>query len=387
VKGGSMFFPYGTNAPIYHFPFITIGMIVVNVALFVFALIDPESAEKLMLATGDGLHPGQWLTCNFMHAGIVHLLGNMIALWAFGLVVEGKLGWFKTLIVYLAIGVAHGALVQIVMLGDEPNFCLGASAIIYGMMAMSLIWAPENEMQCVIVFWLRPFFFDVRIKILVGILVALEVLLVVLTNARLSTEFLHTTGAVVGFAVGIAFLKAGWVDCENWDIFSVWKGRHTMTEVERHKILTETPEYKKKVADRLQEHWQELLSDFHRAIREGFPMAALKTYQRMKSEFSDWKLPDADLFALVRSMQEKKLWLESIPIMQECIEQCPASATQVRLKLAQVVLLEEKSPKKALKIMSQIDAHALDDRHRHLLEKMRLKASQTHNEDTYELAE
>jgi hypothetical protein len=242
-------------------------------------------------------------------------------------------------------------------------------------------------MQCVLILWLRPFFFDVRIKVMVGLLLALQIFVVVITHARLSSELGHTAGAIVGLAVGIAFFKAGWVDCENWDFFSVRKGRHLLTEAERHKIVAETPEYKKKVADRLQEHWQQMLNDFHRAIREGFPMAALKTYQRMKSEFSDWKLPDADLFALIRSLQEKKLWLESIPIMQECIEQCPASATQVRLKLAQVVLLEEKSPKKALKIMSQIDGHTLDERHRHILEKMRLKASQIHNEDTYELAE
>ena len=66
--------------------------------------------------------------------------GNMIALWAFGLVVEGKLGACKTLFVYLGIGVLHGAIVQFLMLGGAQNYCLGASAIIYGFMAMCLIW-------------------------------------------------------------------------------------------------------------------------------------------------------------------------------------------------------------------------------------------------------
>ncbi len=152
-------FPYGTNAPIYYWPITTVCMIAANIIIFILCLQQPEHSEvvlNLVLWTGNGLHPAQWLTCNFMHAGFMHLLGNMIALWAFGLVVEGKLGACKTLFVYLGIGIAHGAIVQILMLGAHPSVCLGASAVIYGFMAMSLIWAPENEMQCVFFFSIAP---------------------------------------------------------------------------------------------------------------------------------------------------------------------------------------------------------------------------------------
>jgi len=127
------FFPYSTDAPIYYWPITTVCIIVANILVFLFELYDFEQAQWLMLEVGHGLHPVQWLTCHFMHAGFMHLIGNMISLWAFGLVIEGKLGPWKTLLVYLGIGVVHGAFVQIAMLGHEPNYCLGASAVIYGL--------------------------------------------------------------------------------------------------------------------------------------------------------------------------------------------------------------------------------------------------------------
>ena len=106
--------PYGTDAPIYHRPIITIAMIVINYIVYVMLAASPfgsisETAEPYMLAIGSGLHPVQWLTNNFLHVGFFHFLGNMFFLWIFGLVIEGKIGPYKMLAVYLGIGVLYGA--------------------------------------------------------------------------------------------------------------------------------------------------------------------------------------------------------------------------------------------------------------------------------------
>ena len=45
-----------------------------------------------------------------------------------------------------------------------------------------------------------------------------------------STPLLHSSGALWGFALGVVMLKARWVDCENWDLFAVMKGRHGRPE-------------------------------------------------------------------------------------------------------------------------------------------------------------
>ena len=64
--------------------------------------------DRYSLTLGDGrLHPVQWVTHNFLHLDFFHVLGNMIFLWAFGIVVEGKLGPWKYLLTYLLIGITQ----------------------------------------------------------------------------------------------------------------------------------------------------------------------------------------------------------------------------------------------------------------------------------------
>jgi len=131
-----MFLPYGTDAPIYHWPKATVGLIVANVLIFFGTVgLPKEDKQALMLSEGHGLHPLEWCTAFFMHADAGHLIGNMIFLWAFGIVVEGKLGALKYLAVYLGMGVIHSATMQIVSLGAEGGYILGASAAIYGLLA------------------------------------------------------------------------------------------------------------------------------------------------------------------------------------------------------------------------------------------------------------
>jgi membrane associated rhomboid family serine protease len=87
-----MLIPYSTDAPIYHWPITTVLLIAVIVLAFCGEVANPDQVSAFILAFGDGLHPLQWLTCNFMHADFFHIAGNMVFLWCFGLIVEGKLG-------------------------------------------------------------------------------------------------------------------------------------------------------------------------------------------------------------------------------------------------------------------------------------------------------
>jgi membrane associated rhomboid family serine protease len=146
-----MIIPFATDAPVYHFPKATIGVIACNVLIHVAAwgFVPPESIEPYAMKLGDGWHPVQWLSHNFLHADIIHLVGNMVFLWVYGIVVEGKIGMVPFLLTYLAIGTVHGAAIQGAYLhAAEPSHVVGASAIIFGLMAMCMIWAPVNEVSC-----------------------------------------------------------------------------------------------------------------------------------------------------------------------------------------------------------------------------------------------
>src|SRR5262249_45472444 len=144
-------FPWGTDAPLYHRPIVTIGLVLANVASFF--LFPAKQYEDWTLVLGDGLHPLQWLTNIFMHAGWFHLIGNVIFLWTFGMVVEGKLGWWAFLLIYIGLGVGESAAMQLLVPSGEPVHMLGVSGIIFGLLAMCLVWAPKNEVVCIV--WLR----------------------------------------------------------------------------------------------------------------------------------------------------------------------------------------------------------------------------------------
>ena len=235
-----MLIPYNTDAPIYHLPIATIGLIIVNTLVFLATTGAATTDEQfrahywLMLETGK-INPVQWVTNNFMHADIMHLVGNMFFLWAFGLIVEGKLGWWRFLVLYLVIGTIYGALIQIpFFIIDTPTeVCLGASAVIFGLVAIAVLWAPKNDLGCFFFIMFVPRTVRVPIQVFGGIYLALQILPIVFFGLGLSSELLHMAGLIVGLPLGILLLKQGWVDCEGWDLFNVMKGKHTKLSSER----------------------------------------------------------------------------------------------------------------------------------------------------------
>lgn len=222
-----MIIPYNTDAPLYHLPIVTIGMIIANVVLFcvttlqvMFGNAEMESIEWLMTQF-DQVNPLQWLTGNFMHIGIMHLLGNMFFLFAFGLVVEGKCGNLPFLAIYLSMCCIIGAITQIPMfvLGSE-GAALGASSVIFALMVMAVFWAPENEIEGFYFIFIFYGIFEARIMT-VGIwFIAWQLFGLVLNGFSMSTAMLHFIGVVVGLPFAIYMLRQNVVDCEGWDIVS-----------------------------------------------------------------------------------------------------------------------------------------------------------------------
>ena len=140
----------------------------------------------------------QWVSNAFLHADIFHLLGNMAFLWTFGIIVEGKLGWYRMLGIYLLMAAAEGAIVQIMMLGSV-GASLGASGAIFGLMAMSLIWAPENRVDCLVLIVVRVVTYEVKVMVLVGLFLFFQFAGAVWTKMAMSSDILHLIGAIGRF--------------------------------------------------------------------------------------------------------------------------------------------------------------------------------------------
>ena len=86
------------------------------------------------------------LTAMFMHAGIMHLGGNMLFLWIFGDNVEHRFGHLPFLIFYLASGLA-ASFAQIALNPDSVIPTLGASGAIAGVLGAYLVLFPRNQVK------------------------------------------------------------------------------------------------------------------------------------------------------------------------------------------------------------------------------------------------
>jgi len=86
---------------------------------------------------------GQWwrfLTANFLHGGIQHILFNMFSLYMWGRFVENIYGHAKTLLIVLASALMTTA----VSFAFSPNNSLGASGIAFGLMGALLAFGRHN---------------------------------------------------------------------------------------------------------------------------------------------------------------------------------------------------------------------------------------------------
>lgn len=383
-----MFFPISTDAPVYYWPIATVALIVLNCVAFVFTGPgEPLPDSGWVLQHGNGLHPMEWVTSAFAHAGFWHLFGNMMALWVFGLVVEGKLGWRRFLACYLAIGVGENILEQMVMLGysGPPNGSLGASTAIYGVMAMAAVWAPKNDITFFYWFVMFAGTVDIAIGWIAGVYVGLDLLVLLLSGLNMSSSWLHVAGAVIGFPLGITLLKRNIVDCEGWDMFHVWSGDYGAT-AQREK---ENEEFSKKLDQRRREKADEqraaATEQVQAYLHNGNAEAAKRLMDKMQESSCDIALDVDDLGKLITGLHEAKRWRESAPLMARLIELAPDRTDAVRLKLAQICVVELDRPGRALELLSETNMADLPQPQRKLAGKIARKAQQMQTAGTVEL--
>jgi membrane associated rhomboid family serine protease len=177
-----MFPLFDENEPGQGIAWVTLGLIAVNVAVFLFlqqaggdntftygySTIPFEITHGVDLINPTpvkiGLEPGfipqapgpspiylTLLTSMFMHGGWLHIGGNMLFLWIFGDNVEHRVGPIVYLVFYLVAGVI-ASLAQVWVGPNSTIPSLGASGAISGVLGAYLVLFPRNR---VTVFLLR----------------------------------------------------------------------------------------------------------------------------------------------------------------------------------------------------------------------------------------
>lgn len=380
-----MFFPYSTDAPVYHLPVATVGLIVANVLIFAAAVSgNLPNPELWVLPYGQGLTPPQWLLSMFMHASFDHLLGNMLFLWVFGLVIEGKIGWYRFLGCYLGIGIAQSVGEQSLqlLLGGEGG-SLGASSAIYGIMAMAAIWAPKNDI--IVFYWFFLIYagsFEISIMVVAMLYVGLDLLLTLFLGFD-SSSWLHVGGAMLGAPLAIVMLKRGAVDCEGWDIFHVL--RDDKGGLEEKKRRVDPKELAKLRKERDSKTLDEGRIQIEKFIVSGNHLPAYALYQKLKGVDSSFVVPRSHLVKMISALHQVQRWRESCPLMAELAERFPEQGSDVKIKLAQICVVELQKPGRALDLLKTLDLHSLSPKALSLVKKIAQRAKKMQAEGVVEL--
>ena len=167
-------------------PIMTILLISINTILL---FAKPFLGERLHLYMSFGSVPLQVfnqigggalssLTSTFLHADVLHLLGNMIFLWVFGRRVEDACGPWRFLAFYLTCGLCSDLLSTVFRPGDNIP-AIGASGAIFGVEGAYLLLYPGGRIRTFVPLWFVPLFpkipaiwialYDVVIQILPAI--------------------------------------------------------------------------------------------------------------------------------------------------------------------------------------------------------------------------
>jgi membrane associated rhomboid family serine protease len=140
------------------FPIVTYALIAINILVF---LLELSGGDAFIYAWS--FVPARFysspiaalitlFTSMFLHAGWLHLGGNMLYLLIFGDNVEDRFGHFKFLVFYVLCGLAAGlAQYAVSMFSENPT--LGASGAIAGVLAAYLILFPGRKVRVLLAAW------------------------------------------------------------------------------------------------------------------------------------------------------------------------------------------------------------------------------------------
>lgn len=222
-----MLIPIYDNNPTRTFPYVTLTLIALNILAFMYELslglgspllnefvfrygAVPSQIYPALLTADLFSQPILTIfTSIFLHAGWLHIAGNMLYLWIFGNNIEDHFGHFRFLIFYLLAGVA-GSLGHVLFNAVSPIPSVGASGAIAGVLGAYLVLYPRAQVVTAVFIVIIIRLISLPAVIVLGMWLALNLLS---GFASIGTESAQQGGVawfahLGGFALGViaAFL-------------------------------------------------------------------------------------------------------------------------------------------------------------------------------------
>ena len=194
-----MFFPYKDDNPRVLVPYVTYGILGINILVFIgqilLSISDPDLGTAIIYTFG--FVPAKFsiitiITSMFIHGGLAHIIGNMWFLWLFGDNVESVLGRLKYFLFYMVCGIG-AALGQFLISTSSQVPMVGASGAIAGILGAYMIQFPKARVHVLVIL-----IFITTIAVPAQIVLGLWFLMQL--TGGLGTLGMDTTGGVAWFA-------------------------------------------------------------------------------------------------------------------------------------------------------------------------------------------
>lgn len=146
--------PLSDENPRERFPFLTISIITICIAAFMsqaYFVSDLKSFFNFYGLVPEHFFSIGLVTSMFLHAGIIHLIGNMLFLWIFGDNVEDRFSRLGFIIFYISCGLTASVLHTLFHLNSSIP-AIGASGAVSGIMGAYLIFYPKAEVNILFIY-------------------------------------------------------------------------------------------------------------------------------------------------------------------------------------------------------------------------------------------
>ncbi len=241
-------FPIRDHNPTARTPYVTYGLIAVNIAVFLLMLPvygDENQLARIYYTWGlvptwitDGQNLSGLITHMFLHAGIAHIAGNMLFLWIFGDNLEDELGHLGFALFYLAAGLGAAAL-QILADPGSTAPMIGASGAIAGVMGGYLLLFPRARVDIFLFFFVFFYIFPVPAWVMLGLWFALQIFSG--ASAAAGDSGVAYWAHAGGFIVGLLWVLPVWLKRGGPGFWSKTKGRPPHPEAEYRMVKSRVP--------------------------------------------------------------------------------------------------------------------------------------------------
>jgi len=221
-----MILPFRTNISPRRTPYANYALILANVIVYLLQFhVDSRTGTmefrqwvNYFALNGDGRpYLWQFLSYAFLHANILHIVGNMFFLYLFGNNVNDKLGNIGYVCFYLS-GAVFSGVGHVLAGGGEV---IGASGAVAAVTGAYLVLFPQSLIT--VIYW---FFFIGMLEIPAVYLILLKMILfdnIIARRSSLVAYDAHLAGYAMGVLVMVIMLAVGLISSSNFDLWAMVK--------------------------------------------------------------------------------------------------------------------------------------------------------------------